>query len=49
MGQDMTKGANVAAAKYYVLRALPENVKQLYSILTNIWRFQAIYVIRFDM
>ena len=46
MGHDMTKGtlwlsssklANVAAAKYYLLRAFPENLKQLSSILTNIY------------
>ena len=55
-GQDMTKVtygcvhqnlASVAAAKYYLLRAFPERMKRLSSILTNIWRFEATYVIRF--
>ena len=38
---------HVACAKYDYLRAFPENVKQLFSILTNIWRFKATNVIRF--
>ena len=51
-GQDMTKLpygcvhqnlAIVATAKYNLLRAFPENLKQLSSILTNIWRFEATY------
>ena len=29
----------------YLLRAFPENLKQLSLILTNIWRFEATYVI----
>ena len=41
--------ANVAAAKYYLLRAFPENLKQLSSIFTNIWRFEATYVIQCGM
>ena len=52
MGQDMTKGtlwlfnqnlAYVASAKYYLLGAFPEILKQLSLIFTNIWRFEAIY------
>ena len=49
MGQDMTKGTlwlynqnqtyNLSA-KYYHLRAFSENLKQLSSKLTNIWRFE---------
>ena len=39
--------ASVAEAKYYLLRAFPERLKWLSSILTNIWRFEATYVIRF--
>ena len=39
--------ANVAALMFYLLRAFPENLKQLSSILTNIWRFEATYVILF--
>ena len=38
---------HVACPKYDYLRAFPENVKQLFSILTNIWRFKATNVIRF--
>ena len=38
--------ANVVSVKYYHLRAFSENFKQLSSILTNIWRFEATYVIR---
>ena len=38
---------NVTSAKYSLLRAFPENVKQLSSILTKIWRLEATYVIRF--
>ena len=58
MGQYMTKVpygcvhqnlANVAAVKFYLLRAFPENLNQLSSILTKIWRFEATYVIRFGM
>ena len=37
----------VASAKYDYLRAFPENLKHLFSILTNIWRFKATNVIRF--
>ena len=33
--------ANVASAKNYLLRAFTENMKQIYSILTNIWMFEA--------
>ena len=35
--------ANVAAAKYYFLRAFPENLNQLSSILKKIWRFEGTY------
>ena len=37
----------VASAKYGYLRAFTENLKHLFSILTNIWRFKATNVIRF--
>ena len=37
----------VASAKYNYLRAFPENVKHLFSILTNKWRFKATNVILF--
>ena len=37
----------VASAKYDYLRAFPENLKHLFSILTNIWRFKATNVIWF--
>ena len=30
----------VASAKYDYLRAFPENLKHLFSILTNIWTFK---------
>ena len=36
----------VACAKYDYLRAFSENLKHLFSILTNIWRFKATNVIR---
>ena len=36
----------VASAKYDYLRAFPENLKHLFSILTYIWRFKATNVIR---
>ena len=35
--------ANVAALMYYLLRVFPEHLKQLFKILTNIWRFEATY------
>ena len=38
--------ASIAAAKYYLLRAFPQNLNRLSSILTTIWRFEATYVIR---
>ena len=41
--------ANVAALMYYLLRAFPENLKELSWILTNIWRFEATYVVRIGM
>ena len=41
--------ANVASAKYYHLGAFSENLKQLPSILTNIWRFEATTLIWFGM
>ena len=37
--------ANVTTTKHYLLRAFPENLKQLSSILMNIWRLVATYVI----
>ena len=37
----------VASAKYDYLRAFPENLKHLFSILTDIWRFKATNVMRF--
>ena len=37
----------VASAKYDYLRAFPENLKHLFSILTNIWRFKTTNVIWF--
>ena len=39
----------VAPAKYHLLGLFPENLKQLLSILTNIWWFEATYVIWFGM
>ena len=39
---------NAAVAKYYLLRAFSENLKELSSMLTNIWRFEAIYVISLE-
>ena len=41
--------ANVAYAKNNNLREFPENLKQLSSMLTNIWRFEAKYIIWFGM
>ena len=35
--------------KYYLLRAFPENFKHLSLILTNILRFEAIFIFRFGM
>ena len=58
MGQDMTKVpyghvnknlAYVAYAYYYLLKAFPENLKQLSLILTNIWRFEVTYITWFGM
>ena len=40
---------NVASAKYYLLRAFPENLKELSLILKNICRVEVTYVIRFAM
>ena len=40
---------NVPSAKYDYLRAFPENLKHLFSILTKIWRFKATNVIWFKM
>ena len=37
----------VACAKYDYLRAFPENLKHLFSIMTNIWRVKATNAIRF--
>ena len=37
----------VASAMYDYLRVFPENLKHLFSILTNIWRFKATNVIWF--
>ena len=36
-----------ASAKYDYLRAFPENLKHIFSKLTNKWRFKATDVIRF--
>ena len=36
------------SAKDDLLRAFPENLKQLSLISTNIWRLEATYVIRFE-
>ena len=57
MDQDMKKvpyGCNnktnlayVKYVKYFLLRAFTENLKQLSSILTNVWRLEADYVIWF--
>ena len=38
---------NMTSVKYYLLRAFSENLKQLSSILTNIWRLEASYAILF--
>ena len=46
-GCDNQNLANVKSVKNYLLRASPENVKGLSSILTNIWRLEATYAIRF--
>ena len=42
---------HVASIKYYLLRAFPENLKQLSLILTNMLtrRFEATYIIQFGM
>ena len=37
----------VVSVKYDYLRAFPEYLKHLFSILNNIWRFKATNVIRF--
>ena len=42
-------GYLVALAKYHLLGSCPENLKQLLSILTDIWWFEATYVIWFGM
>ena len=39
--------ANVKSVKDYLLRVFPENLKQLYLILTKIWKLEATHVIRF--
>ena len=41
--------ANVASSKYYLLRANPENLKQLSLTLTTIWMFKVAYVVWFGM
>ena len=33
--------------KYYIIRALSENLKQFSLILTNIYMFETMYVLRF--
>ena len=41
--------ANVTSVKYYLFRAIPENLKQLSSILTDILRLEVTYVTRFRL
>ena len=35
--------------EYAALRAFPENLKHLSSVLTNIWLLEGTYVIQFGM
>ena len=41
--------ANITSVKYYLLRAFPENFKQLSPVLTNILWLEATYLIQFGM
>ena len=46
-GCDNKNLANVTSAKYYLLRAFPENLKQLSLIFMNILTLAVIHVIGF--
>ena len=48
-GIDNKTLANNSSAKYYLLRAFPEFLKQLSSILTNILRLEPTHVIWFGI
>ena len=37
------------SVKYFLLRAFSEKLKQLSSVLANIWRLEATYIIQFEM